>query len=337
MTIFSDQHPLGNDRDAQTGLVRAIKGMLSRPDYLVPLAAAERQFRDHYYGLNSAALLEDLFYDALGSFLRQTSPQAHLTRPPTGQKGWDYAFEGLKVSHKVSQGLGDVAALWDATKQGVTEWSFEEPIVYVLGGNAPATSIKVDLGLDTLTSCRAISDLAKPYVAGGRLLLIVKWPTSGGQPKILEIISTSEEQPVSEALPFSHLWAHVATHVRDGGAANEIDVFATNAKFPSRVTETLPFDDSVTDTEITVELRGGAYFLRRELLQSLPVKTNNRAILIPKATVKELLQEATLRGLFAPLPLWYWIYAQERPPDMYSAQRAEYDARFSARGHLDRP
>jgi hypothetical protein len=48
--------------------VAAVRAMLARPDYLIPLAAAERQFRDHYYGLNSAALLEDLFFDALGTF-----------------------------------------------------------------------------------------------------------------------------------------------------------------------------------------------------------------------------------------------------------------------------
>src|SRR4051794_17914114 len=32
--------------DSQARFVRAVKGMLARPDYLIPLAAAERQFRD---------------------------------------------------------------------------------------------------------------------------------------------------------------------------------------------------------------------------------------------------------------------------------------------------
>ena len=45
----------------ESEVIHAIQGMLGRPDFLLPLAAAERQFRDHYYGLNSAALLEDLF------------------------------------------------------------------------------------------------------------------------------------------------------------------------------------------------------------------------------------------------------------------------------------
>src|SRR5262245_34274264 len=113
------------DRTAhsETSVLEAIAGMLARPDFLLPLAAAERQFRDHYYGLNSAALLEDLFFDALGNFLRQTRPQTTLLRPPPGQKGWDYSFDGLRLSHKVSQKADVIAALWDATKVGVKTWS----------------------------------------------------------------------------------------------------------------------------------------------------------------------------------------------------------------------
>ena len=103
-------------------VLSAVAGMLARPDFLLPLSAAERQFRDHYYGLNSAALLEDLFFDALGNYLRQTRPETALRRPPPGQKGWDYSFDGLQLSHKVSQSADAVAALWDATKSGVSTW-----------------------------------------------------------------------------------------------------------------------------------------------------------------------------------------------------------------------
>ena len=321
--------------EAQELFVRAVKDMLARPDYLIPLASAERQFRDHYYGLNSAALLEDLFFDALGNFLSQTQPSAVLTRPPTGQKGWDYAFDGLRISHKVSQGLGDVAALWDATKVGVKTWSFEEPIVYVLGSNSPSTSVEVTLDDATALGCRAVADLAKPYLADGRAVLVVQWPADGRQPKILDILASGKGQSVRDVLPFSRLWNHIATHVSEGGAANEIDVLVTTRSCPPLIVEIAQQSGFPTDIDISVGFRGGAYLLRRELLQNLPVKTNNRAILIPSTTIKTLLSEAHSRGLFAPLPLWYWVYAKERPPDMYSAQRAEYDARFSARGELD--
>ncbi len=308
----------------------SIKGMLARPDFVLPLAAAERQFRDHYYGLNSAALLEDLFFDALGNFVRQTAPEVKLSRPPTGQKGWDYQYDTLQISHKVSQGLGDIAALWDATKVGVTSWSFDEPIVYVLGSNAPKTKVRVVTPSGASLLGRSVADLGRPYVADGRTLLVVHWPTAG-QPEVLEVAPTQRGQTVEEALPFGRVWRHVADHVNRGGRANEIEVLCTNGRKavagiePASLINPAPLD-------ISVERRSGIYLLRKDLLQNLPVKTNNRAILIPSTTVKLLLEEAAIHGLFAPLPLWYWVYAEERPPDMYAAQRAEFDARFSARG-----
>lgn len=317
--------------DAETRFVAAVRNMLARPDYLIPLAAAERQFRDHYYGLNSAALLEDLFFDAVGSYLRQTTPAARWTRPPAGQKGWDYAFDGVEISHKVNQELGEVAALWDATKQGVTEWSFNEPIVYVLGKNSPSTGLQVSIADAPPIRCRAVADLGAPYVVGERALLIVRWPTHGSQPEVLEVRLGSKGQTASDLLPFDAIWEHVARHVSQGGAANEIDVLVTTAKPTRRTAEWAGGLDPVA-ADIAGGLRGGVYLLRRELLQNLLVTSNNRAILIPKDTIRDLLVRAVDRSLFAPLPLWYWPYAQERPPDMYSAQRAEYAARFSARG-----
>lgn len=315
--------------------IAAIQGMLARPDYLIPLVAAERQFRDHYYGLNSAALLEDLFFDALGNFLRQTEPSTQLVRPPTGQKGWDYSFDRLQISHKVSQTVGDIAALWDATKQGVTSWSFDEPITYVLGSNTPSTSLAIQLDAATSIQCRSASDLPKPYLADGRALLVVAWPTNGEQPTLEDVIRTSPGQTVASALPFSRIWRYIAEHVSRGGAANEVDVFVTPRSQLAEVAADVLLRSCPRRIGIDVRHRGGLYVFRRDSLQGLEVKSNNRAILIPKETVQGLLLEARLSGLFAPLPLWYWPYAEERPPDIYSAQRAEYDARFSARGELD--
>lgn len=313
----------------------AVRGMLARPDYLIPLAAAERQFRDHYYGLNSAALLEDLFFDALGSYVRQVQPDAELSRPPTGQKGWDYAFDGLQISHKVSQNLAEIAALWDATKKGIDRWSFDDPIVYVLGANTPSTSLRIDLADGTSVGGRSVADLGRPYRADGKTLMIVSWPAEGSQPLLLDVIPTEKGQTVGEALPFGRVWAHVAAHVAAGRAANEIDVIATTrALRPMDITQ-LHADELPLAVDLSVRFRGGAYLFPRELLQNLAVTSNNRAILIPKPTIHGLLDAAVDRRLFAPLPLWYWVYAQERPPDMFAAQRAEYDARFAARGRAD--
>lgn len=325
--------PIGSPDER--AVIDAIAGMLARPDFLIPIAAAERQFREHYYGLNSAALLEDLFFDALGNYLRQTRPGTQLLRPPTGQKGWDYTFDGLNVSHKVSQKLDVVAALWDATKTGVTHWSFDDPIVYVLSHNTPPTSVSlVSDALDPL-SCRAVADLPSPQVANGRALLVVDWPVSR-QPMLLDVVSTAPGETVREALLFSRVWGHIAAHVESGKAANDLDVLVTNRVCPPLSVELLRSRGLPAPVDVAVPYRSGVYLFPRDMLQNLAVTSNNRGILIPKATVEQLVQQAAVLGLFTPLPLWYTLYAQERPPDMYSAQRAEYDARFSARGELDR-
>jgi len=314
--------------------VAAVKGMLARPDFLIPLVAAERQFRDHYYGLNSAALLEDLFYDALGNYLRQVSPLVKLERPPPGQKGWDYRYDGLQLSHKVSQNISEIAALWDATKTGVETWSFEEPITYVLGGNAPRTQVTVGLPDGDEVRSMAAADLGAPYLAGGRTVMVVAWPGDGRQPILLDIVSTGPDDCVSDVLPFSRIWDHLARHVEAGGAANEIDVLVTRRALPDLQIAVLE-PQLPAPIDISVETRGGVYVFALDTLQNLAVTSNNRAILIPTPTVKLLLQRAVTAGNYNPLPLWYWMFANRRPPDMYSAQRAEYDARFSARGDLD--
>jgi hypothetical protein len=297
--------------------------------------AAERQFREHYYGLNSAALLEDLFFDALGNYLRQTEPDAVLLRPPTGQKGWDYTFNGLNVSHKVSQKVDAIAAIWDATLVDVTRWSFDDPIVYVLSGNSPSTSVLVEIDGQLPLACRAVSDLGKPFRADGRTLLIVEWPTGSRIPRVLDLVETDPGQLASDALPFSRVWRHVAEHIRGGGAANEIDVLVTNRRPRPMTLEAIRTSGLPAAADVSVPYRGGVYLFPRSLLQDLAVTSNNRAVLIPKPTIQELLAQARELGLSTPLPLWYTVYAQERPPDMYSAQRAEYGSRFSARGDLD--
>ena len=321
----------------ERAVLEAIAGMLARPDFLIPIVAAERQFRAHYYGLNSAALLEDLFFDALGNYLRQTDPDTVLLRPTTGQKGWDYTFNGLNVSHKVSQQIGAIAAIWDATKKGVTRWSFDDPIVYVLSGNSPTTAVSLQLQNEPPLKCQAVCDLPKPFVADGRGLFIVNWPGGSRAPQLLDVVPTQPGQRVVEALSFSRIWAHVAKHVREGGGANEIDVLVSRRKLPP-MTEQLIRAQGLPQVveDLSVPFRSGVHLLPKAILQDLEVTSNNRGVLIPKATMQRLSAQARELQLFAPLPLWYTLYAQERPPDMYSAQRAEYDARFSARGDIDR-
>jgi hypothetical protein len=49
-------------------LVSFFEEMLARQEYLIPMVAASFQYPIHYYGMTSAALLEDLFVDASINF-----------------------------------------------------------------------------------------------------------------------------------------------------------------------------------------------------------------------------------------------------------------------------
>lgn len=51
-----------------------LEGMLSKPEYNFPIVAAQYQYRERYYGLSSAAMLEDLFFDAMSNYISTTSP-----------------------------------------------------------------------------------------------------------------------------------------------------------------------------------------------------------------------------------------------------------------------
>src|SRR4051794_39612055 len=98
-------------QDLEADLISALEQMFSRGEFLFPFVAAQRQYRTHYYGLQSAALLEDLFFDAFSNYLAQYRPDRRFERPPRGQKGWDYRYQGMEVSHKVGLRPQAIAAL----------------------------------------------------------------------------------------------------------------------------------------------------------------------------------------------------------------------------------
>ena len=118
-------------------LVGAIREMLQHPQFHFPLVAAQREYRAHYYGLSSAALLEDLYYDTFWNFLAVLSRHPIGAPAARGERGWDYSFQGQRVSHKVGLTPQPIAALWDATRTDVTHWTFDFSIAYLSAGYSP--------------------------------------------------------------------------------------------------------------------------------------------------------------------------------------------------------
>ncbi len=308
-------------RRAEGTLLSTLREMLGLPHYLFPLAAAQRQYRLHYYGLSSAALLEDLFHDSLANYLAQYRPEVRFERPGRGQKGWDYRFEGLPVSHKVGLKAQPIAALWDATVKAET-WSFDSPVVFVSAGYSPPTGAIVShLGRRRV---RPVSGAPTEQLKPGNRVWLVRWP-EGGQAEVLWTALPSEATTVGAVASFASLWPTVAAHLRAGRPANELELLRSTA----REATTARFDAIGAVVGVEFAFRSGINFFPRSSLQNVPVKSNNRALLMSAATVEQKMVEAVTTRRFVPMPLWFGLFAGTRPPDLFLSQQAEYEGLFS--------
>ena len=70
--------------------------------------------------------------------------------------------------------------------------------------------------------------------------------------------------------------------------------------------------------------------MERQKLKNIEVTQNNRAVLLPANTVKLLAQESAESGMFVFMPSWYMAYAENRPADLYLAQKREFEQMNSA-------
>lgn len=312
--------------------------MLSKREYLIPIISAQYQFPNHYYGLTSAALLEDLFVDAAINFKNQEFHSIQLERPERkteentttdakGEKGWDYKFEGENYSHKVGSKIQSIALLWDATYQLPKDqtYSYPSPIVMVLS-NYKNKSANLILDDGSKFQVTPISQYRGKELSVGQEIIIVqkraldKW-------LILERVSISKENlQIKDVVDIQKMWQKMMSYWSTGIAANQIEVFITKPTKSKRLPQTLP------DTEIRIDFQAlpGVYLFPKSDLQNVKVIKNNRAILLPAEKVTEFVNKAFATGNFAFLPNWYTCYASNRSVDLYLVQRAEYDKLNSA-------
>jgi hypothetical protein len=299
----------------------AISNMAARPEYHHPIVAAQRQFRERYYGLSSAAMLEDLFVDAFASYLRSHEPSLRFARPPRGEKGYDYEFEGERWSHKVSKdGPIAIAALWDATRQDST-WTFETPISLSTGGySAQNLTLQSGEGGPPLVASPIRPDIkVKKGSVGG----LVHWHPIDGL-RFLKTWPLPVGDSIEQSLPFEDLWSEVVRAIGEGCNSNEIELLVLRGS------------SSINDNEkyhqTSHVFRPGMYLFDQSKLIDIKVAHNNRAVLVPKAFVAQLMSSATLDNNFVPMTNWFACYAGGHPPDLYLAQRAEFDKMFSNSG-----
>ena len=315
-------------------LVSFFEDMLSRQEYLIPLVAASFQYPIHYYGMTSAALLEDLFVDASINFRNSYRRDIEISRPERdvageeasskGVKGWDYQFQGEHFSHKVGKGISPIALLWDATVKlpENRKWSYDSTMVFVLSNfkKSRANLLNQD---DKKVQITSIVNFRNSLIKDGQLLLISE-RINRREWKILEVIELSESSDISHSMPLDILWGKMINYW-SGSTANQFDIFITFASTPRRQ---IPEDGSLVT--IDFEAHPGVYVFERESLQDIEVTQNNRAVLLPSPKVTELAKESAESGLFVFMPSWYMAYAENRPADLYLAQKQEFDQMNSA-------
>lgn len=297
--------------------------MNSKPEYHFPFVAAQNQFRERYAGMTSAAMLEDLFFDALNNFVRTNEPSVQLDRPPRGEKGYDYEIFGTRISHKVSKsGATQIAALWDATKDAEF-WNFETPISLTCGDYS-RKNFRVSAEIEgKIANGALLTPISRQsLVKTSEALITARF----GKSKIIEVIEIwhpGASGEVSDVVPFEEIWSLLAPRVSNSIPANEIELFLVPSK---KVSNLEPGDRLIV--EDTKFFRPGTFILRKDKLQKVRLEKNNRALLVPKSTVAELMMKSAQNGDFIPMGNWFAAYASTNPPDLYLAQRTEFDHMF---------
>ena len=315
-------------------LVSFFEEMLSRQEYLIPMVAASFQYPIHYYGMTSAALLEDLFVDASINFRNSHKRDVQISRPERasegeeanskGVKGWDYQFQGEHFSHKVGKGIGAVALLWDATVKLPEDkrWTYESTMVYVLSNYKKLTANIISSEHSNLL-ITSIFNYRNKAVNEGQAVFIVE-RLSRITWHVHEVIELNQAKDMQTALPLDHIWDKMIGYWSKS-TANKFDVFVSTKSAEGNYNNL-----AGTQIEIDYEAHPGVYVFERERLQNIEVTQNNRAVLLPANTVGQLARESAEMGLFVFMPSWYMAYAENRPADLYLAQKQEFDQMNSA-------
>ena len=320
--------------DKSQELVSFFEDMLSRQEYLIPLVAASFQYPIHYYGMTSAALLEDLFVDAAINFRNNYRRDVKINRPERetqgeeasskGVKGWDYQFQGEHFSHKVGKGINAIALLWDATVKLPEDkkWNYESTMVYVLSSYKKSVA-QVKLKNEQIISVSpAISFRNKPIKQG--MVAIIAERLNANSWRIHDQISLKEGKELQESLTLDQVWEKMIS-LWTQEKANKFELFVSTKPQENHIS--IGKNEEVT---ITFEAHPGIYVFPRESLQGIEVTQNNRAVLLPATSVAELTKVSSEQRMFIFMPSWYMAYAENRPADLYLAQKQEFEFLNSA-------
>jgi hypothetical protein len=320
----------------EISFIAALQRMFGKVDYLLPVVAAQKQYREIHYGLTAAALLEDVFTDAVAFYVKQFEPEHIFERSTRGAAEIDYLWDSNGFSHKSGLGPTDVSVLWDATVEHRATWTSQLPIAYLSTGYSPLNGTAT---LSDTSQLKLTSMFRKNGFPEGRVLpdgsttnpghgvLVVRWNADGSAEVLKSTTISAHHKDPADLFSFEEVWGLVTRETAAGRPANLIEIFRTSNRISDSAMELLKPGSSI---HIDFDLRSGFYVLPQDLLSDVPLGNNNRGQLLKKAVVASLLKAAAERGLCVPMPLWYTHYAPARPPDTFLTLRAEFDSRFSS-------
>jgi hypothetical protein len=316
-----------------------VSNMLERADFLIPLVAGQRQFREDNYQMASAAQLEDLFHDALGMFLRENHPRVHLNRR-SGNELWDYGVGGVRLSHKESQST-DFAVWWTGgdlvdgkyVPRRAT-WDYDHPIVFVytaLQGSLawrveqPGTEDSLMAGLSgTFSGSLGLRSIKGSGLPRGSNALVLTTPTSASSMLVNKVWPAG----TWEDLDFHAMWPEL------GGPGLSLRDLWLDRQPQNGRTGLGPHAAQAEGAKIRLvekPLLPGIYVFQYEELQGIPLVANNRAHSASPDFVQGLMRRARSEDRYVPLPLWFAHFADSTPPNLYGQQRAQFEALFAPR------
>jgi hypothetical protein len=316
-----------------------VSDMLERADFLIPLVAAQRQFREDNYQMASAAQLEDLFHDALGMFLRENHPRVTVSRR-SGNELWDYAVAGTKFSHKESQSAG--FAVWWTGGNNVggkylprrATWDYEYPIVFVYTALSGSLDWEIQAGKrpsgggiessGRFTGSLGLKAIKKSSSGVGKDALVMATPIGPDTLRVERVWPAG----TWEDADFHSMWPELGG---PGLAARDLWLDKQPKRGGSGLVALGPRAKGAHIKFTQTPLLPGIYVFTNDELQSIPLVANNRAHSAAPEFVQTLMRRAATAGRFIPFPLWFAHFAEAAPPNLYGQQRAQFETLFAPR------
>ena len=307
--------------------------MLSRDEFLFPYLWAQRQYREDQYQMASAAQLEDLFFDTLGTYIKQNVPGETFSRRQ-GKEPWDYAFADIALSHKEGKAPG-LTAVWQpgegpGNKTRLYEtWDFLHPVVFVY---TPKSVHSTWHGVITKTSGKQVERSGACWNLSHDALSLASLDRSTTVYARLH----GRDLTVERAWPTNE-WRNLSVHELRSivGQPRPLDTDFWLDKTTSKTgLAGIPLNQVAFPFTLTLNeepLLPGLYVFMPEQLRGIQLESNNKAHYLPKSAVVPLMRAAKARGAFVPLPLWPMEFADVTPPNLYAQQRQRYDSFMAAR------